>query len=132
MKIKVTGAVELSRKLLNTIVVKGELGEATAKAGLVINQRLKTYPRQRPSTKYKRTGTLGRKWAVKSYASGVEFFAVNSNPTEYMPYVQSPDDQAWMHKGRWPTSDKILAEQRQKILGFYQYAVNNINKMLGR
>lgn len=130
-KITLKGDKELIKKLTNTAIVRGELVDAATKSAVVIDKRLKTYPKQRPSSTYKRTGTLGRNWGfdVKPFATGVRAF--HENPVSYMPDVQDPVEQAPVHQGRWPTTRDALREQQQKIIGFFKTAVTNIRRRLG-
>jgi len=130
--IKVSGDKELARKLLNTAIVQREFEEAATKSAVAVHGRVSQYPVQRHSTDYVRTGTLGRNWGfkVRPYATFVDAFV--ENPVEYAPYVQGADTQAWMHKGRWPTTRQALTEMRQKIRGFYDTATRNIRRIFDR
>lgn len=132
INIKVNGHKELVRKLLNTAIVQREMEEAATKGAVAVHGRVSQYPVQRHSTDYVQTGTLGRNWGfkVRPYATFVDAFV--ENPVEYAPYVQDPTRQAWMHKGRWPTTRQALTEMRQKIRGYYEAAARNIRKILDR
>lgn len=78
--------------------------------------RLSKYP---PPTggDYVRTGDLGRGWAsqgaVQVDAIGTNQFADRvsvtlNNTVEYAPWVQGPDTQAAVHRGRWETTQEAL------------------------
>lgn len=69
------------------------------------------YPPPPDGSTYVRTFTLRDGWldAQPSFdMSGDTLMAVLTNPTPYGGYVQGPDDQAWMHEGRWRTTDAIM------------------------
>jgi hypothetical protein len=79
-------------------------------------ERLQTYP---PPTggDYVRTGDLGRGWAqegsVEVDATGTNQFADRvsvelKNTVEYAPWVQDPEQQAGVHRGRWTTTQAAL------------------------
>ena len=106
---------------------------ARDKALDALRQRAETYPRKRVGQLYKRTGTLGRGWAEKRDS---DFGGSVYNAVKYAPYVQGTPgtdnpSQAWMHKGRWASTQMIATEQQQKIIGFYDYAVQQVVKKLG-
>jgi len=124
--IKVIGAKSLIKKLANTAIVDRELLSATEKSGLAVLKRAQTYPRQRPGSTYRRTGTLGRKWSVAVSRRGGIYTARLRNPTSYAPDVQGVLGQKPVHKGRWPTDRAMLKEQSRKIVGFYGTARRNI------
>ena len=131
--VQVKGDKQLLKKMLNRAVIDGELLEAVDKAGVVVTKRLQTYPPARPSSTYDRTGTLGRKWQVRSFVKRPSSFVSEvTNPVSYAPYVQAADSQAWMHAGRWPTDRQVLKEQGRKIRGFFEAALRNIRRYLER
>jgi len=84
-------------------------------AGAVIRDFLKVergrlkaepYPPKRPNQTYVRTGNLATRWAVEKQAA-TRFTLVNR--ANYSGYVVGlPDEQAWMHQGRWWSAAKIL------------------------
>lgn len=86
-------------------------------------KRLSTYPP--PTGDYVRTGELGRAWAspgaVQVDASGTNQFADRvsvelRNRTPYAGWVQGPDTQAFMHRGRWETTRQAIdAEAPQMV-----------------
>lgn len=132
MNLEIRGLKELMTRLNDADgIAREELTRAMDKAVVVIHRRTSTYPPARPSSTYRRTRRLGNSWdmEVKQLHSDVQ--GIVDNPTEYGPYVMSPDKQAYMHKGRWATTAKIIEEQRQKVMGFFEYAVEQVVKRLG-
>jgi hypothetical protein len=101
-----------------------QLNEAAEKSAVVIHKRAATYPRKRPSSKYRRTDNLMRRWKHK-VSNGS---AVVSNKTRYGKWVMGATEQATVHKGRWARTDQIAEEQAQKVNRFYEYAVEQATK----
>lgn len=80
---------------------------------------------------YTRTGDLGRHWTFEINTSattvtGVLGNAVRSRKTNraYGPYVMSPEDQAEIHRGRWPTTDDIAEQQEQPARRLFEAVVS--------
>lgn len=84
------------------------------------------YPAQRSGTTYIRTLDLGRAWTSAQYEvsantggiTGVIGNAVRSRKTgrAYGPYVQSEEEQAWMHRGRWATDETVALRNTNAIV----------------
>jgi len=101
-----------------------------------IAERLATYP---PPTggDYERTGDLGRGWAqeggVQVDASGTNQFADRvsmelRNPVEYAAWVQDPEMQAGVHRGRWITTQGAIDAETGPFMSDLQ---NSIEGALG-
>lgn len=74
--------------------------------------RLARYPAPRPNQRYRRTGTLGRRWtaaAPQLSGSGGAFVGRIGNNTPYAPEVQG-ERQARAFVGRWQTVDEVAAD----------------------
>ena len=96
-----------------------------------LRERGEKYPRKPAGSKYQRTGRYGQSWAEEpqGFLSGRVWNKVRSAKGRfYAPYVGGMDSQASVHQGRWPTTAQIADEKRQKIVGFYQYAVDQATK----
>ena len=79
----------------------------------VTNYRgLKHYPPPPPQSKYKRTYILREGWGFAKYGAAIKVV----NPVAYAPYVQGDKEQAWMHKGRWRTVSKVIADNMKGML----------------
>jgi hypothetical protein len=128
----VEGVVGLTRKMLNARFVVSELTRANESTSDALHSRVTTYPPVRPSSTYERTGLLKSGWKSTAREAGGVFVAESINAVDYGPYVQGMRRQAKVHRGRWPTTQHILTEQRQKIIGFYESAINNIVRWLNR
>lgn len=79
------------------------------------------YPPPPSGSGYVRTRTLGRLWhqaRPQISAQGQILDARIGNATSYGPYVQDPDRQAWMHQGRWQTTDDVV-EARGRVAKAY-------------
>ena len=104
--------------------MKRELNEAAEKSAVVVHKRAATYPRKRPSSNYRRTHTLGRRWRYRVRNGS----ATVSNTTKYGKWVMGAKTQARVHKGRWARTDQIAKEQERKITGFYDHAIKQATK----
>ena len=78
--------------------------------GQEIKNELQVYPAPPMSSSYRRTGRLKRTWNVKKYGRTA---AMVGNPTPYAPYVQSKEQQAWMHRERWQTDAEVVDKVEQ-------------------
>lgn len=84
------------------------------------------YPPKPPRSKYDRTLDLGRAWTSAQYEvsantggiTGVIGNAVRSRKTgrAYGPYVQSEEEQATQHRGRWSTDQSVAERNTPAIL----------------
>lgn len=115
--------------------VAARMEEATTRVVLRLIPDLARYPAPPAGSTYRRTGTLGRTWTsatptFQAMASGFEGRVGNATP--YAVYVQSADDQAWMHRGRWPTDEDVLADHAGDIQAEYTAAVEQLANDLNR
>ncbi len=99
--------------------------EAPLRRGaLRIEAGMKRYPQQATGTKYRRTGTLGRRWTTRTMRPSPSRLEVEvGNNTLYGPYVQSAARQAWMHKGKWQTDDETVEKLKAEIITDVQRTV---------
>ena len=81
------------------------------------------YPRQRSGSRYRRTGTLGRRWTKSVRAEYGGLTGVVGNNTSYGPYVQSAERQAWMHQGVWQTDESVAHRRRNEIVADFNRAI---------
>lgn len=88
----------------------------------------RSYGTRWPGGGNKTSETLGRKWTTKEQDRGLT--QVIGNNVSYGPYVQSDEDQAFMHKpgykGRqgWKTDKQVIDEESDRILEFIQDEVD--------
>lgn len=90
---------------------------------LLLMADMAKYPRQRSGSKYRRTGTLGRRWtkSVRSEYGGLTGIVGNNTP--YGPYVQSAERQAWMHQGVWQTDEAVAHRRQSEIVGDFDRSI---------
>ncbi len=87
------------------------------------------YPAQRSGSRYRRTGTLGRRWTKSVRADYGGLTGTVGNNTSYGPYVQSAERQAWMHQGIWQTDQSVAHRRQSEIVADFERA---IQRALGR
>lgn len=91
------------------------LGNGLDEAAFIVEGAMKVYPPQRPTT-YVRTGRLGRSWTTRKIREPGAVGRQVGNVTEYGPWVQSKDLQAWMHRDWWQTDEEVIADNRATIV----------------
>lgn len=92
---------------------------------ILIEGRMKEYPPQRSGANYRRTGTLGRRWTHEVSESGDGITGRVGNNTVYGPYVESAQFQARVHQGVWQTDERVITEEQNTIVGFFERAVED-------
>jgi len=112
-------------------------GLARLQAGMAI------YPPTRPGQRYVRgrgptnaqgrviantSQNLGKRWTSEISESGSGITGRIGNNTTYGPFVQSAEDQAWMHQGRWQTDEEVARQNEDAIRGDF---LNTINSLTG-
>lgn len=93
------------------------------RGALRIEAEMKLYPQQKTGTRYRRTGTLGRRWTTAVTKAATRLEVEVGNNTVYGPFVQSEARQAWMHKGRWLTDDRAVDKHKADIITDVQRTV---------
>lgn len=87
------------------------------------------YPPKPPQSKYKRTGTLGRRWTTKVTESDGGVEGKIGNNTEYAPLVQSAKFQTKVHQRTgWRTDEKAVKTQRPAIVKDFNQAIERALK----
>lgn len=74
--------------------------------------RLMTYPAPPPSSTYRRTGTLGRRWQVE----GGNMRWVLGNNTVYGPEVEGEQQTAVHKRTGWPTTELVAADEEAGLV----------------
>lgn len=118
-------------------IVGPELQRTTEASLLSLLPELKDYPAERPGQTYQRTLTLGRTWSeatpeFQAMGSGFAFEGRIGNSTPYGPFVQDPFFQAWMHQGRWQTTDDVVQHKTPEIQERYDQAGERIVQQIER
>ena len=93
--------------------LKSTLGDV----GSEIQWEAQRYPPPKPT--YTRQQTLKKGWASKVRGWRV----VIGNTTEYAPYVQDADRQAWMHRGYWQTTADIARKKTKDVVRIIEVAL---------
>jgi len=119
IRVQVEGIDNVMHKLTRVLATETRAGPMLRLKERLI-ARLSKYPPPPPASTYVRTGDLGRGWAegVSVDAMGTNQFAdqvsvIMRNPVAYGPFVQGDarqgdPHQAFMHVGRWETTQQAL------------------------
>ena len=87
------------------------------------------YPSPPEESSYRRTGRLGRSWALRYTVNARGIEGETGTNVEYAQRVQSEELQAWMHRDRWDTDETIANRHRGAILAdFHQEVQAELNR----
>ena len=108
IKIRTT-PIDLEKRI--TQAPRGARGKMAEEAAVYLIwgdslKRADMYPPPKPKSKYKRTSILREGWGFSGIGAKIRVI----NPVPYAKYVHGDNDQARMHKGRWRTVSKIVAD----------------------
>jgi hypothetical protein len=81
------------------------------------------YPSPPPKSKYRRTGTLGRRWTTRIDETTGGIVGKVGNNTKYAPLVQSSALQAKVHRGRWQTDRDAIRDMRSTIVRDFEQSI---------
>jgi hypothetical protein len=123
-EISIEGQAELYEKFG---VLEGNriLSAPMQRAVLSLQARLARYPSAIASSRYVRTGMLGRKWTSKVEQDGSGITGTVGNDAAgprgqlYGIFVQGPR-QAGVHRGRWETADEVAEAERGAIVDDFE------------
>lgn len=116
----------------------GELKKLTEKAVLYAQSEIPGYPAAPSGSTYRRKGTLGRAVTaapgsplpsltrVESLGAGVR--GVIGGRLDYIGYVIDAVSQAWMHRNRWYTLQKVIEGARGGIEKIYRTGILDLFK----
>jgi hypothetical protein len=112
--LELKGADELLRNLSKIEDLPRFLAPATREVLDLLLRRMKEYPPPRGT--YRRTFKLRDSWQAIPEASGDTLGRVKSfsQVAPYNRYVQSAENQAWMHQGRWQTDEQVAREKERE------------------
>lgn len=106
-------ADELARHGANILdILQGPLDRGAFR----IEAGMKVYPTARSESRYRRTGTLGRRWTTRRISAPGMVGREVGNNTEYAPWVQSSELQAYMHRGVWQTDEDVIRREAPGIV----------------
>lgn len=124
MSIKIEGIEELFRKLDQATAVQ-TLVPPMQRAVLRLQSRMANYPPAPPRSRYRRTGTLGRRWTTRVTQESDGVRGTVGNNTVYGPLVQSSRFQTRIHQRTgWQTDRSVLEEERDAIVADFQRAIS--------
>jgi hypothetical protein len=125
IEIKIDGVEELVR-IIGSAATMQIMRRPITESVIHVEGKMKVYPPQRSGTKYRRTGTLGRRWTHEVSEGGDEIRGVVGNNTSYGPYVQSQQFQAKVHHGFWQNTDEnVIRDEQDTIVSFFDHAVED-------
>jgi hypothetical protein len=106
-------AEALSRRGRNVLgIVEGPIDRGAFR----IEAGMKVYPPPPANSRYRRTGTLGRRWTTRPIRTATMVGREVGNNTEYAPLVQSAAVQARVHRGRWLTDEAVIEREAPRII----------------
>jgi hypothetical protein len=115
LSIQIIGADLVRRGLQNLAAEIPQIGRLQIyQTQQAIVRRMKVYPPPPATSRYVRTFTLQRGWAITPRSDGYTI----SNDTPYAKYVTGSaygTDQAWMHQGRWQLLRDVSDEEIAKL-----------------
>ena len=120
--ITIYGLDELEKKLgrLASIeILKPPMHKSTK----LIQSEAQIYPPPRSGQTYVRTSNLANRWVERVEVRGKTLVGIISNNVSYGKWVQHPQYQAWMHRGRWPTTDDITKKVAKTIGIIFEKAI---------
>jgi len=122
-RIEIKGLDKLVKKI-DTLEKMESVKGAIKLGGSEIMKRMMTYPPQRQESTYVRTGALKHRWTIQTRDRG--FTVIVGNNISYGRFVQSHEDQAWMHKDYWHTDKQVVEEDGGKVIKMVEGAINKI------
>lgn len=122
--ITILGLPELEKKL-GRLASIDLLKPPMHKATKLIYAETQKYPPPRPGQTYvrRKSAGLAGSWVERVEIRGKTLVGVVGSSISYGPFVQSPDKQAWMHKGRWPTTDDITKKVAKPVSKLFENAI---------
>ena len=120
---QITGIDELFRKL-DALTAVGRLKTPMQRAVIRLQARMAVYPPPPPNSRYRRTGTLGRRWTteIQEFPDGVT--GKVGNDTIYGPLVQSSKLQTATHKRTgWQTDAQVVEQESVAIVADFEKAI---------
>lgn len=124
MPITITGLEPLFRKLGNAAAIH-TLEPPMTRSVLRLESYMKVYPPPPAGSKYRRSGTLGRRWNSKVTSSGTGLVGRVGNNVPYAPFVQSNMFQTvWHRRSGWKTDQDAVRANEDAILADFQQAID--------
>ena len=140
-EIKIEGLEELQGKLSKFTPEMHKAMNITMERSLVaLQDAIPPYPPKPVTSKYRRTGTLGKSIGRDGKAVGTGIYEITGaggniqgrfgTNLVYAKYVIDPEQQAYMHKGRWWTMAKLAKDARGEVIKVFEQMVQVASKWL--
>jgi len=124
MSITVTGLDELY-KHVEAVTAADILKPPMQRGVLRLEAYMKDYPSAPPMSRYRRTGTLGRRWTTRVEPVGNGLEGRVGNNVNYAPFVQSSMFQVpWHRRTGWHTDADAVRENEAAIVADFQQAID--------
>lgn len=122
--VKIEGSKEVIN-FFNQLAQGGYMRRPLGEYGRSVVKATAPYPSPPSGSRYRRTGTLGRQWAVQEGEKSV----IIANRTKYAGWVQMSPTQAWFHKTTgWKNVD-IEATAPPLVRALMQSVIKEIDKL---
>ena len=138
-EIEVKGLQELINKVGRITPEIQRAMDKTMEASLnTLHENVPSYPRKPEASSYIRTGTLGKSIGMNNAkptvysikGSGAKIEGRFGTDLSYAKYVIDPDRQAYMHRGRWWTTENIVKASKSKILRLWDKMIQIVKRRL--
>jgi hypothetical protein len=122
MSVTIRGMTEVQAKLrkLEAELSTSGMVSTVDRAAKYVHSQVPAYPAASPSSRYRRTGTLGREIYDRVRSIGSSIVGVIGSPTVYALHVIWRATQAWMHRGRWWTLQDVLEKSRDGVIRIFE------------
>jgi len=125
MSIEITGIDDIFRKL-GTVEALNTLRPPMQRGVFRIQGYMADYPPPPATSRYVRTGTLGRRWTTKIDEGMGGITGTVGNNTSYGPWVQSSAFQARVHQGRWTNTDeRAVKDNENEIVADFEREIQS-------
>ena len=123
MSIEIKGVAELIAKL-GRMAATQVLEPPMQRAVYRLQARMQEYPQAPATSRYIRTGTLGRRWTTRITKSSNGITGTVGNNTAYGPLVQSERFQTRTHKRTgWTTDARAVKDNQQAIVADFEQTI---------
>ena len=138
-EIEVKGLQELINKVGRITPEIQRAMDKTMEASLnTLHENVPSYPQRPGKSSYIRTGTLGKSIGMNNAkptvysikGSGAKIEGRFGTDLSYAKYVIDPDRQAYMHRGRWWTTENIVKASKSKILRLWDKMIQIVKRRL--
>lgn len=123
MSIQIKGVAEAIAKL-GKMAAMAVLEPPMQRAVYRLQAAMQDYPSAPRSSRYIRTGTLGRRWTTRITKSGNGITGTVGNNTAYGPLVQSERFQTRTHRRTgWTTDEQAVKDNERAIVADFEQTI---------